>query len=106
MHVLGVRGRLIDDYQWLPMRLFEAFDHAKQIAAAELSQTQSLAVMLPWLAEAVAETKGLMGENYWPYGITQNRTALQTLMRYAVEQGLCSHPLSLAQLFDVSTLAT
>lgn len=106
MHVIGVKRQLIDDYPWLPMRLFEAFDQAKSIAAAELDQTQTLAVMLPWLTEAVAETKALMGSDYWPYGIAQNRTALQTSIRYAVEQGLCSHTLTLAQLFDASTLST
>ncbi|MEK7412965.1 MAG: ABC transporter substrate-binding protein [Planctomycetota bacterium] len=106
MHVIGVRRQLIDDYPWLPMRLFQAFNRAKSIAAAELDQTQALAVMLPWLAETVAETKALMRDNYWPYGITQNRTALETSIRHTVEQGLCSHPLTLAQLFDASTLAT
>lgn len=106
MHVIGVRRQLIEDHPWLPMRLFEAFDRAKSVAAAELDQTQALAVMLPWLAEAVTETKGLMGADYWPYGISRNRHALETAMRYSVEQGLCAAPLTLAQLFAASTLET
>ncbi len=106
MHVIGIKRNLVNNYPWLPMRLFEAFDRAKTIAAAELDQTQTLAVMLPWLAESVAETRALMGHDYWPYGIAKNREALEASVRHSVEQGLCPNSIPLARLFDPSTLNT
>jgi len=106
MHVIGVRRRLVEDYPWLPLRIYEAFCRAKAIAVSDLEQTQALSVMLPWLTDAVADTKTAMGNDYWPYGISRNRAALDTAIRHAVEQRLCSRPVTLAQLFDASTLAT
>ena len=30
---------------------------------------------LPWVGQELAETRELMGDNYWPYGIAPNRKA-------------------------------
>jgi len=106
MHVIGVKRQLVDHYPWLPLRLYEAFERAKAIAVSDLEQTQSLAVMLPWLTDAIADTKSVMGDDYWPYGISRNRAALETSIRHAVEQRLCPRPVTLAQLFEASTLRT
>ena len=50
------------------------------------------------------ETKKLMGNNFWPYGIEANRKALETLFRYSYEQGLAQKQLSIEELFHESTL--
>ena len=45
-----------------------------------------------------------MGDNFWPYGIEQNRETLETLFRYSYEQGLSSHELTIEELFHPFSL--
>ena len=45
-----------------------------------------------------------MGENFWPYGVEENRETLTALLRYSHEQGLTERELSLDELFHPSTL--
>ena len=60
---------------------------------------------LPWYGQEFEETKKMMGENFWPYGIEANRKTLETLFRYSYEQGLCSRELSIEELFEKSSLS-
>ena len=59
---------------------------------------------LPWFAQEFEETRKLMGENFWPYGIEPNRKTIETLLRYSYEQGLTKQQLTIEKLFDASTL--
>jgi 4,5-dihydroxyphthalate decarboxylase len=68
-----------------------------------LEEFGTLAVTLPWLIPEIEETKSLMGENFWPYGIEDNRKALETLTRYAHEQGLTSRLVAVDELFAAGT---
>ena len=45
-----------------------------------------------------------MGENFYPYGIEQNRKVLETLFRYSYEQGLASKKLTIEELFYPGSL--
>jgi 4,5-dihydroxyphthalate decarboxylase len=45
-----------------------------------------------------------MGDNYWPYGIEQNRKTLEALFQYSYEQGLSKRRLTIEELFHPSTL--
>jgi 4,5-dihydroxyphthalate decarboxylase len=56
-------------------------------------------VSLPWAGQELEETRALMGDNYWPYGIKPNRKALETLFRYSYQQGLASRELTIEELF-------
>jgi 4,5-dihydroxyphthalate decarboxylase len=47
--------------------------------------------------------KAVMGEDYWPYGIDENRKELETLIRYAEADGLIPGPVALKDLFAPST---
>jgi 4,5-dihydroxyphthalate decarboxylase len=59
---------------------------------------------LPWIAQEIEETRALMGENFWPYGITPNRKALEALFQYSYEQGLACRKLTTEELFHPSSL--
>jgi 4,5-dihydroxyphthalate decarboxylase len=60
--------------------------------------------MLPWLTAHVEETRREMGDDFWPYGLDQNRAALTTFLRYSYEQGLAKQLLQPEQLFAPETL--
>jgi 4,5-dihydroxyphthalate decarboxylase len=73
------------------------YDHLKKMGWASIS--------LPWVAQEIEETRALMGDNFWPYGIAPNRKALETLFQFSYEQGLASLKLTIEELFHSSTMA-
>jgi 4,5-dihydroxyphthalate decarboxylase len=104
MHVIGVRRRLCDAHPWLAASVAKAFAEAKAIALAELSDVTALAASLPWLPAEVEDTRRRMGADWWPYGVDANRRTLETLTRYAHEQGITRRRLAVEALFASSTL--
>jgi 4,5-dihydroxyphthalate decarboxylase len=45
-----------------------------------------------------------MGDDYWPYGVGKNRTAIDAAINYSYEQGMISRRLEIEELFAKSTL--
>ena len=45
---------------------------------------------MPFIEERVAETRALMGDDYWPYGVEANRKTLETFLHHHHAQGLSS----------------
>lgn len=103
MHVVAIKDELLERYPWIALSMLEAFLAAKKKAYEKLDQIGSLRVTLPWLAAEVEETKALMGEDFWPYGVKKNEAALQALIRYSHEQGLIRRAPALEELFAKST---
>jgi 4,5-dihydroxyphthalate decarboxylase len=103
MHILGVRRDMVERHAWLPASVFKAFEESKAMCMTALEEFGTLAVTLPWLIPELEETKELMGENFWPYGIEENRKSLETLTRYVHEQGLTSRQVAVDELFTAGT---
>ena len=99
MHTLVVRRSIYEAHRWIASSLIDAFTAAKRYAEMRLYDTNALAVMLPSLITAVEETRALMGEDYWPYGVENNKAVLETFIRYLKEQGIIQQPIGLDGLF-------
>ena len=84
--------------------VFEAYSKAKSQHYTQLKKVGWAYSSLPWFAQEYEETRKVMGENFWPYGIEANRKTLETLFRYSFEQGLTKRQLTVEELFDKSTL--
>lgn len=106
MHVVGVRKALLKDDPKLGRRLFNAFEAAKRWAVSELEVTQAPKVTLPWPHAAVSETRELMGDDFWPYGIQANRHVLETQIEWSRLDGLQARPVSLEEMFVEDCLDT
>ena len=104
MHAVAIKTELIEKYPWLPKVVFEAYSKAKTQHYMKLKKVGWAYSSLPWFAQEFEETRKLMGENFWPYGIEPNRKTLETLLRYSYEQGLTKQQLTIEKLFDASTL--
>ena len=104
MHAVAMRKKTISEYPWLPAALFEAFSKAKQATYRELNTMAWALNSLPWTAQEVEDTREIMGDNFWPYGIEANRRSLAALFRYSHEQGLASRRLEIEEMFHPSTL--
>ena len=105
MHAVAIRNELIEANAWLPEAVFDAYAHSKRTMYGGLRKLGWATISLPWVGQEIEETRTLMGENFWPYGIEPNRKALEALFRYSHEQGLSSRTLAIEELFHPSTLA-
>lgn len=103
MHSVALRNDLIEQHPWLPKAVFEAYGEAKRMAYADMRGKWYLRTM-PWFAQEMEATKKIMGENFFPYGISPNRKALETMFRYVHEQGLASRQLKIEDVFVPSSL--
>jgi 4,5-dihydroxyphthalate decarboxylase len=106
MHTVVLREELARQHPWLPASLYQAFLEAKRLAYQRLQFTAALPVALPWLVAEMEETRALMGDDPFPYGVARNRTTLETLAGYTFRQGLAPRRLSIEELFCESLLAT
>ncbi len=88
MHVVGIRKELVEADRRLPRELEQAFLRAKQIAVAELEVIQAPKVTLPWPHVALSETRSLMGDDYWPYGLAANRATIEKQLEWSWLDGL------------------
>jgi 4,5-dihydroxyphthalate decarboxylase len=103
MHVVAMKNDIIDANPWLPEAVFNAYAQAKQMHYEQMRMGWIFGT-LPWYGQELEETRAVMGENFWPYGIEANRKTLDALFQYSHEQGLANKRLSIEELFHPSTL--
>ncbi len=108
MHVIGIRKTLLTADPTLAVRVYEAFVAARRMAMDALEETATASanrLHLPWLAAEWEATRALMGTDYWPYGVAENRTDLEALCRYSAEQYLAPRRPEIEELFVPETCA-
>ena len=103
MHAVAIRNDVIDAHPWLPEAVFSAYSRAKQIEYKSM-QNRWIFGTLPWFGQEFDETRAVMGNNFWPYGIELNRKTLNALCQYAFDQGLARKRLMVEELFHASTI--
>jgi 4,5-dihydroxyphthalate decarboxylase len=103
MHTVAIKASLIDQHPWLPVSLMKAFEEAKHLAVVDVADTTAHHITLPFLRAHYDETVELMGEDFWPYGLDENRPALEAFLRYAHRQQLIPEPIEAPSLFPEST---
>jgi hypothetical protein len=108
MHIIAIRRELADE-RGLPSALFHAYSEAKELvqqACRDDAAKQHFEVITPWFSELFAENRALLGEDWWPYGLKRNRTAVDTFLRYHYEQGLSQRRLTSNDIFVPELLDT
>ena len=104
MHAVAIRKDVATKYPELPLAVCQAYSEAKQKALITLRKLGWANISLPWVAQELEETRKAMGDNFWPYGIRDNKKALNALFQYSHEQGLASRKLKIEEVFHPSTL--
>jgi len=82
--------------------LVRAFEDAKQHAYRDWADHRRS--YLAWFGAEQEEERALLGVDPWPYSIEDNQRALETLLDYAVEQGLTEQRLDIKEIFAPATL--
>ena len=104
MHLVGVRRTIAEQHPWLPGAVFKAFSQAKEVALEFLSDTSATKVTLPFVEERLAEARALMGEDFWSYGVEENRKTLENFLKHHHSQGLSSRLVTPEEMFHPGTL--
>jgi 4,5-dihydroxyphthalate decarboxylase len=104
MHLIGVRRTLVEKHPWLPVAVLKGFEQSKAAALALLSDTSATKVTLPFIEEQLKETRELMGEDFWAYGVEASRKTLEAFLHHHHRQGLSSRQVKVEELFHPATL--
>lgn len=109
MHTVVVRRELLARHPGLAHDLYSAFSRAKTTAADRYRRNRRLyqvQTMAPWMNALIERNEAQFPEDWWPYGITANRTTLETYLRYHHEQGLSSRLWRIEDIFAPELLDT
>jgi 4,5-dihydroxyphthalate decarboxylase len=102
MHVVAVKTVLLDENPWLAASVFNAYKEAKAMNYIHMRKMGWAYSSLPWYGQELDETRKLMGDNYYSYGIETNKQVLKKICKYTYEQGLSKEKLSVKDLFHKS----
>jgi 4,5-dihydroxyphthalate decarboxylase len=102
MHAVVLRRELAEELAWLPREVLVAFRRSKQLAFDAMRDPRK--VSLAWLRQALDEQEAILGPDPWTYDFASNRTTLETIVRYAHEQGFVPEPFSPEDLFAPATV--
>ena len=106
MHVVVVRRETYEQHRWVMQALYKAFVKAKELAIRRLVSSPPLHATLPWLTAHIEATREIMGDDYWSYGLEENRHVLEAASQYAWEQGLLARKIDrIDELFAPETHA-
>jgi 4,5-dihydroxyphthalate decarboxylase len=103
MHVVVVRRELYERHRWVAQSLYKACLLARDDAYARIYDSSALRFMEPWLIQHLEDSKQLLGQDYWSYGLAENEKTLDVFLRYHHEQGLSLKRYEAADLFAPET---
>lgn len=105
MHTVVVRDELLEAKPWVAQSLYDAFEAAKSIALDSLEEPRWMPLAQSRLL--VERQREFLGDDPWEYGLTDsNRLVLETLLEYAVDQGVAAERYDLDALFATKHLNT
>jgi 4,5-dihydroxyphthalate decarboxylase len=104
MHTVVIKREIYDRDPWVALSLYKAFCRAKEYSYRLLLETGSPKASFAWLQPMIEEERELIGRDWYPYGIDQNRPTIEALLQYTQEHGLTDRRPSVEELFAPSTL--
>ena len=103
MHTVVIREDVHREHPWVAASLYKAFSEAKDLAINGLYDSDALALSLPFLLDHVEEAWRTFGPDFWSYGVESNRSTLEGLAQYVVDQSLAPRVVSVEELFPAIT---
>lgn len=104
MHTVVIKRDIYDRDPWVALSLYQAFCQAKERAMRELMDTGSPKASFAWLQPMIEEEQAIIGKDWFPYGIGENRPTIDALLHYTYEQGLSDRLLKIEDLFAPATM--
>jgi hypothetical protein len=102
MHTVVVTRDLATQEPDIVKAVYKGFCEAKAAMTEQLVKGMTfnnMAVMIPWLTKLIEQDRFLLGDDWWPYGVTANRAAIDAVLRYHHEQGLTKRRFTVEEVF-------
>lgn len=99
MHLMGIRKDVATKHPGLPAQLVSTFGDAQDLATEDLRTEQALKIGLPWIGAEYQRTVQIMGEQFWPQGLTANRKVIERMVEWSYLDGLISRIPAIEDLF-------
>lgn len=96
MHMIVMKEELAAGHPWLVESLCDAFQQAKQVGGPEVLADSA---QVPLAGATAEETRALLGDDPWPYGVRANRHVLETFLKDAFDQSLTERAVAVDDLF-------
>jgi 4,5-dihydroxyphthalate decarboxylase len=96
-HAVVIRRPFIDQHPWIAGELFRIWSEAKRIALED--DEDPTYSNFAWIRDLWEEQRRTLGADPWRYGIRENETVIEALLRYAKEQGLLGGEVSVESAF-------
>lgn len=108
MHTVVIRKDLLEQNPGLAESVFQSFVEAKAAAIKDYQHGRIFnnMNMFPWFSRLIEEDRAVLGDDWWPYGITANRKALEAILRYHFEQGITERRFHIEDIFVPELLTT
>jgi 4,5-dihydroxyphthalate decarboxylase len=104
MHTVVIRRDIYERDPWVALALYKALCTAKDRCYHLLAEAGSPKVSSAWLQPLLEEEQAIIGPDWYPYGIEQNRPSIEALLQYTNEHGLTARRVKIEELFAPSTL--
>jgi 4,5-dihydroxyphthalate decarboxylase len=99
MHVLAIRRELYEKHPFIATSLYNAACESRAMGIAKARDVGALRYMLPWLIADYHEIDQVFGNEFWPYGIEENRPTLEALVTYLHDQAMIPRKVPIEELF-------
>jgi ABC-type nitrate/sulfonate/bicarbonate transport system substrate-binding protein len=102
MHTVSVRRELAEKRPDVVTAIYRALCEARDAAMNALTEGMTfnnMATMIPWLPHHLQTVRETLGARWWPYGLAENRAAIDAVLRYHHEQGLTTRHYSAEEIF-------
>jgi hypothetical protein len=103
MHVVVLRSDVYERHRWMAQSLYKACVAARDDAYRRVYDSSALRFMEPWLIQHIEQSRELLGNDFWSYGLSSNEKVLDVFLRYHHEQGLSKQRYEPADLFAPET---
>lgn len=95
-HIVALKRELVDRNPWIVRAIYTSLDEARKRS----EQTRwALTETSPWLLAELEETRALMGPDFQPYGIGENRHMVAAFCEEQYAQRLVNTPIGPADVF-------
>lgn len=96
-HAITFHSAYLERYPAAAQEMFDACLEAKNLALRD--DADATYSNFAWNRQVWEEQRAVMGDDPWRFGIRGNEKVLETLLRYAAEQGLLAKPMAVADMF-------
>ena len=109
MHTVVIRRDLLEEMPELAKAAYKGFCDAKKAAMDRYEHGlifHNMDTMFPWFSDLIDRDRMLLGEDWWPYGIKDNRKAIEQILRLHLEQGITDRLFMIEDVFASQLLTT